>query len=486
MIEASFEAVIPKAINAEFEAIIPREKAFDIVNKDIHIDTNGRYEVKADAGTAMTQVNVEVDIQPKEFKDVNFYDYEGTILHSYTWDEFVEKNEMPPLPTHHKGLVCQEWNYTLEEVLEQGGRCDVGAIYIPEDGNTHIIVKISNKDKESANFSFFQKAEHAVVIDWGDGIVESRADVGVRMYFEHHYDKCGVYDITLSGAPYNFLLGFEQFIPAIEVYAAQLQYQVNSSMQYSLVSKVTASKKTSNGCGIGPFVKHFNVPVNNNSYNICSVQEGMLETISLSAEQAQIGGSDFATQKYLKRIHLPSKVKVTSKSSSCQWSFIEDYSCSNANVEVSVVGNCIVKNGDTVFSGTRNSEIPQGILCIGASAFQFCIGLKEIILPDSLTTINSYAFAYCYNVNQGVKFPKNVTHFGDRAFLGSKNIPFYDFREHETIPTLSSVYVFGNNLSTVKIVVPDALYDQWIVATNWATYASRIVKASEFVEPTNN
>lgn len=62
MIEASFEAVVPKAINAEFEAIIPREKAFDIVNKDINIDTNGKYEVKADAGTAMTQVNVEVEV----------------------------------------------------------------------------------------------------------------------------------------------------------------------------------------------------------------------------------------------------------------------------------------------------------------------------------------------------------------------------------------------------------------------------------------
>lgn len=69
MIEASFEAVVPKAINAEFEAIIPREKAFDIVNKNIHIDANGRYEVKADAGTAMTQVNVEVEVPNNIFQE---------------------------------------------------------------------------------------------------------------------------------------------------------------------------------------------------------------------------------------------------------------------------------------------------------------------------------------------------------------------------------------------------------------------------------
>ena len=31
-----------------------------------------------------------------------------------------------------------------------------------------------------------------------------------------------------------------------------------------------------------------------------------------------------------------------------------------------------------------------------------------------------------------------------------------------------------------KIIVPDALYDEWIVATNWATYASQIIKKSEW------
>ena len=31
----------------------------------------------------------------------------------------------------------------------------------------------------------------------------------------------------------------------------------------------------------------------------------------------------------------------------------------------------------------------------------------------------------------------------------------------------------------LKIIVPDELYDTWIVATNWSTYANKIVKASE-------
>ena len=40
-----------------------------------------------------------------------------------------------------------------------------------------------------------------------------------------------------------------------------------------------------------------------------------------------------------------------------------------------------------------------------------------------------------------------------------------------------------NKINTIcKIVVPDNLYDQWIAATNWSTYADYIYKASEVSE----
>ena len=57
---------------------------------------------------------------------------------------------------------------------------------------------------------------------------------------------------------------------------------------------------------------------------------------------------------------------------------------------------------------------------------------------------------------------------------------FYDFSQHTAVPTLSNTGVFTSIQSDCKIVVPDALYDTWIAATNWSTYSSKIVKASEF------
>lgn len=51
--------------------------------------------------------------------DVNFFDYDGTLLYAYTWDEAKELTELPPLPTH-ENMEVREWNYTLEDIKMQG------------------------------------------------------------------------------------------------------------------------------------------------------------------------------------------------------------------------------------------------------------------------------------------------------------------------------------------------------------------------------
>lgn len=61
-----------------------------------------------------------------------------------------------------------------------------------------------------------------------------------------------------------------------------------------------------------------------------------------------------------------------------------------------------------------------------------------------------------------------------------KTVTEYDFRASKSVPTLGGTLVFSSIPSDCKIVVPDALYDEWKSATNWSSYASKMVKASEF------
>ena len=119
---------------------------------------------------------------------------------------------------------------------------------------------------------------------------------------------------------------------------------------------------------------------------------------------------------------------------------------------------------------------------IGYGAFNACTGLTSIKLPRNLVAISTQGFAYCSGLNKTIIMPESLEEIGNYAFSGCSNVPCFDFRTLKKIPRLITVAVF--NSTTGIFVVPDALYDEWINATNWSTYADRIVKASEFVEPT--
>ena len=76
-----------------------------------------------------------------QFNDVNFYDYDGTRLFSYTLAQANTLTALPTPPTHD-GLTFQAWNYTLAQVNALTQKRDVGANYITTDGKTHLLIEI--------------------------------------------------------------------------------------------------------------------------------------------------------------------------------------------------------------------------------------------------------------------------------------------------------------------------------------------------------
>lgn len=97
--------------------------------------------------------------------------------------------------------------------------------------------------------------------------------------------------------------------------------------------------------------------------------------------------------------------------------------------------------------------------CIYMPYFGYCRSLKTIKIPSSVTTIPNDTFRDCYH------------------------LALVDCRDCTAVPTLSGANAFILNSNTKqKIVVPDALYDEWIAATNWsnATLVTRIIKASDY------
>ena len=142
-------------------------------------------------------------------------------------------------------------------------------------------------------------------------------------------------------------------------------------------------------------------------------------------------------------------------------------------------------------------EIPEGTTSIGAYAFAYCLSLASIIIPDGVTSIGEGAFGGCSGLTSvtigngvtsigdsafygctgltSITIPDSVTSIEYYAFRGCTNLTEIDFSTHNAVPTLADTSAFDYTSASLVIKVPSALVDEWKAATNWATYADKIV-----------
>ena len=393
-------------------------------NQDITVKENGTYTAE-DGYSGLGTVTVEVptsggaSVSPK---DVNFYDYDGTILHSYTVEEAQALTELPELPTQ-KGLICQGWNYDLETIKAHNSALDVGATYITVDGKTRLYIKIAAEGRMTVPLYFNQTVANGVTIDWGDGSATE----------------------TLSGTE-----------------------NVNTSHTYASIGDYVISLNVAEGCtlGLGHNSSSYCVMGSSNT-NINKVYCNMLQKVEIGSNVTSIGQYAFNYCYSLASIVIPNS--VTSISSSA---FRYCYSLTSI-----VMPNSVTSIGDNVFDNCYSLAsivIPNSVTSIGQYAFNYCYSLASIVIPNSVTSISSSAFEYCYSV-ASINIPNSVTKIENNTFRNCYGMAFYDFTSHTSVPTLLYVGAFSGISSDCQIRVPASLYDEWIAATNWSDYASNIV-----------
>ncbi len=100
-----------------------------------------------------------------------------------------------------------------------------------------------------------------------------------------------------------------------------------------------------------------------------------------------------------------------------------------------------------------NITIPEKVTNIGVQAFYACKNLKEIILPNSITSINKNSFTYCTNLSS-ITIPEKVTNIDLQAFYGCTNLSSITIPEKVTNIGVQAFYGC-TNLIKVKILATD-------------------------------
>lgn len=185
---------------------------------DLVATENDKEYLPADYGVYAFS-KVKTDIKEAEEKEVNFYDYKGKRVFSYSASEAMALTELPVCPSDEFAEFLK-WSEDLETV-KMGLPLDVGAYYTCPDGWCGI-AKIDTNLKERGSREIYvmvgqrYKYNLKYIIDWGDGNTEEvtttqQDDYGVNRLY-HIYNKAGEYVIKYKNADGNSSKGTMDFL----------------------------------------------------------------------------------------------------------------------------------------------------------------------------------------------------------------------------------------------------------------------------------
>lgn len=371
-------------------------------------------------------------------KDVNFYDYEGTVVNSYTAAEFAELVAMPDNPTH-EGLTAQGWNWSLADAkayVASYGKLNIGQMYNTDDGALRIYIRL-REGRLSPTLGICIKG--TVTVNWDDGSATETmtgTSVTTLVYRKHTYASAGDYVISVLPST-GSTIGFGQRGGASTI-LCKSQGDALENRQIYLTS---------------------------------------IYKIEIPDSAASLSTYAFANCYGLTSVTIPDSV------TSLTGSFSNCYSLTSVIIPGSVTGIDSLYNCYSLTSVV----LPARIANIYSSAFYRCYNLISVNIPASVTDIGGAAFQFCYSLTS-VTIPDSVTGIGNGAFNQCYGLGFIKFTA-TTPPTVSNSNAWLNIPTDCTIYAPALVINLYMNGTNYPikstyTYAGFATYESGVTLPT--
>lgn len=395
-----------------------------------------------------------IEKEPPKESDINFWDYDGTLLYSWTLAELATKTELPPLPSHD-GLVCQGWNWTLQDIKDAGRELDIGALYITDDGKTRLYVDVDTETWDDFVLNYWQSNINTTTVDWGDGTTPETKNASSWIEHRHVYAASGSYVITMSvkdgktmelgnGSNGRMLIANDE----------------RDSARCSMLAKVEIGERmtrvTERAFYAAVRLKSVSVP----SGVLFEPWRTFEQAANIRAVTAAFSSAIIQTFYNCTNLRAIASTKGTTQS--------DDYTITNTAVRQINFDMTAAYNAqalERVHIKAVNGQVGD---------FSSCVSLLEVTIPADATTFVAAAF-------QGDYALRRVTCLGDIASIPAQvfqrcyPLRFVDLTHCTAVPTLANVNAFDQTHAQLEIRVPASLADAWKAATNWSSLADHIV-----------
>ncbi len=182
-----------------------------------------------------------------------------------------------------------------------------------------------------------------------------------------------------------------------------------------------------------------------------------LTSITIPSGVTSIDDHAFTNCTSLKNITIPDGVTSIDDDAFSGCISLTSINVGNNNSKYSSIDGVLYNKSKTELiycpEGKISITIPDSVTSIGSYAFSDCTSLTNITIPDSVTSIDDHAFYYCRSLTS-ITIPDSVTSIGDDAFydctsLTSITIP-------DSVTSIGS-YAFSYCTHLTSITIPDSV-----------------------------
>lgn len=379
-------------------------------------------------------------------KPVRFYNPYGDLVYSYTVQEIAEMTELPALP-EYRGLIGQEWNWSLEKLQAVDGEVEIGSHYITDDGSTRIYVELI-EEALNPKVGFNQTEANSVWVDWGDGSPLETSDIygtDTMATIAHQYAYAGRYVIRLipeEDAVFKLVGDF---------YSTKILHKV-TDMDYGNKVYGNTIKKIEIGTGMTEFT--------NRCFNSASLESVTIPKDIMTYGTAFQGCANIRCVTFTKLVQSVSSYALRDCCSLKKLLFSEsDFSLAgtsvagNHSLEELVMASNVNLSYTDIFTecySLKRVVLPKQLTKLGSDAFSKCTSLKEVELPYGLTTIASGVFSHCTSL-EFIDIPETVKNIESTAFYYC-----YALRRIKLPEQLTAIKanMFTNCYSLCEITIP--------------------------------